>query len=71
MSQTFAASRSPLRRPTRSMAIDLAATPVVDADANAERWAEAFIRTAMFGMALYITLYHHQALLAAARAVWA
>ncbi len=71
MSQTFAASRSALRRPLRSMAIDLDALPAVEVSARAERRAEAFVRTAMFGVTLYITLYHHQALLAAARAVWA
>ncbi|MDP9142798.1 MAG: hypothetical protein M3O62_18660 [Pseudomonadota bacterium] len=71
MSQTFAASRFSHRRPQRSMAIDLAAMPAVEVGANTERWAEAFIRTAMFGVTLYITMYHHEALLAAARAVWA
>ncbi len=71
MSQTLAASRFSDRRPQRSMAIDLAALPAVEVSADTGRWAETFIRTAMSGVTLYIALYHHEALLAAARAVWA
>lgn len=75
MSPISAASRSSSRhaqrRPMPSMAIDLSVEPDAMPRIDWDQVAEDLVKAALVTVSLTISLYHHEALLGAMRAVWA
>lgn len=74
MSPIFAASRSSSRRDAQrrpSMAIDLSVEPEVIPGIDWDQVAEDLVKAGLVVVSLTISLYHHEALLGAMRAVWA